>query len=247
MTLGSKSDLRGMRRVGRLVADAHAYLARQVKIGITTAELDERGAKFIRARGGRSAPQLTYRFPGFNLISVNDEIVHGVPGDRVLARGDLVKLDITVELGGFVADAARTIAMPGAPDVARRLARCARRAFTAAMAQARDGRPVRGIGRAIEREVARDGFAVVRELTGHGVGRSIHESPTVLNYEDPHDRVILHEGMVLAVEPIITERPARTVEERDGWTIRARNHALSAHYENTIVVRQGRPLVLTAA
>ena len=247
MTLGSRADLDGMRRVGRLVADAHAFLARHVAPGITTAQLDERGAKFIRARGGRSAPQLTYRFPGFNLISVNDQIVHGVPGERVLARGDLVKLDITVELGGFVADAARTIALPGAPEVARRLMRCARRAFTAAMKEARDERPVRGIGRAIEHEVARDGFSVVRELTGHGVGRTIHESPTVLNYEDPRDRAILHDGMVLAVEPIITERPSRTVEERDGWTIRTRNHVLSAHYENTIVVRHGRPLILTAA
>jgi len=247
MTLGSTADLKGMRRVGRLVADAHAFLAQHVAVGISTAELDERGAKFIRARGGRSAPQLTYRFPGFNLISVNDQVVHGVPGARVLQRGDLVKLDITVELDGFVADAARTIALPGAPDVARRLMRCARRAFTAAMAHALDGRPVRGIGRAIEHEVVRDGFAVVRELTGHGVGRTIHEAPTVLNYEDPRDRAILHEGMVLAVEPIITERPVRTVEERDGWTIRTRNHVLSAHYENTIVVRQGRPLILTAA
>lgn len=247
MTIGSKSDLDGMRRVGRLVADAHAYLARQVRAGITTAELDERGARFIRGRGGRSAPQLTYRFPGFNLISVNDQIVHGVPGSRVLHAGDLVKLDITVELGGFVADAARTIAMPGGPAVGRRLARCARRAFTAAMAQARDGLPARGIGRAIEQEVARDGFAVVHELTGHGVGRTIHEAPTVLNYEDPRDRVVLREGMVLAVEPIITERPSSTVEDRDGWTIRTRNHALAAHYENTIVVRRGRPLILTAA
>ncbi|MGH7670013.1 MAG: type I methionyl aminopeptidase [Gemmatimonadaceae bacterium] len=247
MTVGSKSELNGMRRVGRLVADAHAHLARQVKVGITTAELDELGAKFIRARGGRSAPQLTYRFPGFNLISVNDQIVHGVPGGRALQRGDLVKLDITVELDGFVADAARTIAMAGAPEVARRLARCARRAFTAAMVEAQDGRPLRGIGRAIEQEVVRDGFVVVRELTGHGVGRTIHESPAVLNYEDPNDRVMLREGMVLAVEPIITERPARTVEERDGWTIRTRNHALSAHYENTILVQQGRPLILTAA
>ena len=247
MTIGSASDLRGMRRVGLLVARAHAFLAGLVKPGITTAELDERGAEFIGARGGRSAPQLTYRFPGFNLISVNDQIVHGVPGHRVLQRGDLVKLDITVELDGFVADAARTIAMPGAPDVARRLARCARRAFTAAMRQARDGRPVRGIGRVIEREALRDGFAVVRELSGHGVGHTIHESPTVLNYEDRRDREMLHEGMVLAVEPIITERPGRTVEEPDGWTIRTRNHSLSAHYENTIVVQQGRPLILTAA
>ncbi len=247
MTLGSASDLRGMRRAGRLVAEAHAHLARHVKPGITTAELYERGAEFIQARGGRSAPQLAYRFPGFNLICVNDQIVHGVPGPRVLQRGDLVKLDITVDLDGYVADAARTIALPGAPQVARRLARCARRAFRAAMAEAVDGQPVRHIGRAIERVVEAEGFAVVRELTGHGVGHHIHEAPSVPNYEDPQLRAILHDGMVLAVEPILTERPTTTVEEPDGWTIRTRNHVLAAHYENTIVVRRGRPLILTAA
>lgn len=115
MTISNRSDLDGMQRVGRLVGEAHAYLATQVSPGISTAELDERGARFLRARGARSAPQLTYGFPGFNLISINDEIVHGVPGHRRLAPGDLVKIDITAELDGFVADAARTIALPAAP------------------------------------------------------------------------------------------------------------------------------------
>ena len=247
MTITTSADLKALRRVGRLVADAHVFLARLVKEGVTTAELDERGAEFIEARGGRSAPRMTYRFPGFNLISVNDQIVHGVPGKRALRHGDLVKLDITVELDGYVADAARTVPMPGAPPVARKLARCAQRAFAAAMKAAVEGQPVRAIGRAVEQVAAREGFAVARELTGHGVGRKIHEAPSVPNYDDPYARTILHDGMVLAVEPILTERPTTTVEDADGWTIRTADHGLSSHYENTIVVRGRRPLILTAA
>lgn len=247
MTVTSQAELEGMQRVGRLVAEAHAYLAGQVAPGITTEELDDRGARFLRARGARSAPQMTYGFPGFNLISVNDEIVHGVPGPRRLAAGDLVKVDVTAELDGFIADAARTIPLPGASSVARRLARCARRAFAAAMEQVVVGTPIRALGRAIEREARRQGFAVLRELSGHGVGRTIHEAPTVPNFDDPEERALITEGLVIAVEPLLAARPAHVVQAADGWTLRTNNHALAAHYENTIMVRQGRPMNLTAA
>jgi methionyl aminopeptidase len=246
MTISSREDLEGMRRVGQLVADAHAYLATQVKAGLTTAELDERGARFLRARGARSAPQFTYGFPGFNLISVNDEIVHGVPGPRRLAPGDLVKIDVTAELGGFIADAARTIALPGATSIARQLAKCARQAFDAALGAFALGRPLRSIGRVIERTAERAGFAVLRELAGHSVGRTIHEPPSMPNFDDPSERAFVHEGLVLAVEPMIATRRARVIEDPDGWTLRTHNGALAAHYENTIVIREGRPLILTA-
>ncbi len=245
MTISNRSDLEGMERVGRLVAEAHAYLATQVVPGISTAELDERGADFLRARGARSAPQLTYGFPGFNLISVNDEIVHGVPGPRRLMASDLVKIDVTAELDGFVADAARTIAMPEAPPIARRLAQCAREAFRAALAVVGPGIPVRRLGRAVERTARRAGFAVLRELAGHGVGRTIHEAPSVPNFDDPNERGTLHEGLVLAIEPMLASRPATVREDADGWTLRTHNGALAAHYENTILIRQGRPVILT--
>ena len=246
MTISSRGDLEGMQRVGQLVADALAYLAAQVKPGMTTAELDELGERFLRARGARSAPQFTYGFPGFNLISVNDEIVHGIPGQRLLAAGDLVKIDVTAELGGFIADAARTIALPGASSVALRLAKCARQAFDAALGAFAPGRPLRSIGRVIERSVERAGFAVLRELAGHGVGRTIHEPPTMPNFDDPGERATVHEGLVLAVEPMIASERARVVEDPDGWTLRTHNGALAAHYENTIVVRHGRAINLTA-
>jgi len=247
MTVSNQSDLEGMERVGRLVAEAHVWLATQVAPGITTAELDDHGARFLKARGARSAPQFTYGFPGFNLISVNDEIVHGIPGPRRLDPGDVVKLDITAELDGFIADAARTIVLPGAPPVANRLARTARQAFKSAMHVIAPGQPVRLIGRAIERTAHRAGFAVLRELTGHGVGRTIHEHPTVPNFDDPRERAVLHEGLVIAVEPMLSSRPAAVVEDQDGWTLRTSNGALAVHYENTIMIRNGKPVILTIA
>jgi methionyl aminopeptidase len=221
-------------------------MATQVCAGITTAELDERGAKFLRARGARSAPQIVYGFPGFNLISVNDEIVHGIPGARRLTSSDLVKVDITAELDGFVADAARSYALPDAPPIARRLAQCAREAFRAAIAVVSPGVPLRRLGRAVERTARRAGFAVLRELAGHGVGRTIHEEPSVPNFDDPNERAILHDGLVLAVEPMLASRSASVVEDADGWTLRTDNGALAAHHENTIVLRHGRAIVLTA-
>ena len=245
MTISNRSDLDGMQRVGRLVGEAHAYLATQVSPGISTAELDERGARFLRARGARSAPQLTYGFPGFNLISINDEIVHGVPGHRRLAPGDLVKIDITAELDGFVADAARTIALPAAPPSCPPSGPMRPPSVYGGLGGGLPRRPLRSLGCAVERTAYRAGFAVLRELMGHGVGRTIHELPTVPNFDDPSAQGVLHEGLVLAVEPLLASRPAVVVEDPDGWTLRTHNGALAAHHENTIVILQGRPVILT--
>lgn len=245
MTVGSKSDLSGLTRVGALVARALHEMREAARPGLSTAQLDEIGAGFLRRNGARSAPQLSYGFPGFSCISVNEEIVHGVPGPRVLRPGDVLKLDVTAELDGYVADAAITVTLPPVRLEARQLQLCARSAFSRAMGVARAGQAVREIGRAIEDEVRRRGFSVVREMCGHGVGRTIHEQPTVPNYYSALTRGTLAEGMVLAVEPIISAAPARVVEEPDGWTLRTHNRCLAAHYEHTIVVQAGEPLIVT--
>ncbi|HVE79940.1 MAG TPA: type I methionyl aminopeptidase [Gemmatimonadaceae bacterium] len=247
MTISSHSDLEGMRRVGRLVALTLAEMRAALRPGVTTEMLDDVAARFATGHGARSAPRLTYDFPGFTCISVNEEIVHGIPGARVVRGGDVVKLDVTLELDGFIADSAVTAVVPPASAEARRLQRCARSAFNQAMQVARAGSPLSGLGLAVEREVARAGFAVVRELGGHGVGRRIHERPSVPNHFDASVREILGDGLVIAVEPMVTALPARVVEEPDGWTLRTHNRALAAHHEHTIVIRRGAPLVLTAA
>jgi methionyl aminopeptidase len=245
MTVSSASDLYGLERVGLLVAQALQLMEHETRPGLSTAQLDDIGAAFLRRHGARSAPQLSYNFPGFSCISVNEQIVHGVPGPRVLAAGDIVKIDVTAELDGFIADAAITVTLAPVSAEARRLRKCAHRAFAQAMAVARAGTPIREIGRAVEEEVRRHDFAVVKEMCGHGVGRSIHEAPSVPNYYSSLTRGVLKEGMVLAVEPIISATPARVVEEPDGWTLRTDNGSLAAHYEHTVVIRAGEPLLIT--
>jgi methionyl aminopeptidase len=236
-----------MRRVGQLVAQTIARMREHVRPGVTTAALDDVAARFAGAAGARSAPRLTYAFPGFTCISVNDEIVHGIPGPRRLAPGDLVKLDVTLELDGYMADSAVTVAVPLADEGARRLQRAARLAFNQGLAAARAGRQLREVGRAVEAAARRGGAAVLRDLTGHGIGRRLHEAPSVPNWDDPAAREVLHEGLVLALEPMVAAAPARVVEKADGWTLRTHNGALAAHHEHTIVIRRGAPIVLTAA
>jgi len=247
VTISSESELAGMRRVGRLVARTLAHMRAQVRPGVTTAELDAAGAQLARAAGARSAPQLTYDFPGFNCISLNEEIVHGIPGPRVLAPGDVVKLDVTLELDGYMADSAVTVLVPPVRPEVQRLQRAARVAFNRGLDAARAGRTLRDVGRAVEAAARREGMVVLRELEGHGIGRRLHEAPGVPNWADPRASQVLREGLVLALEPMLAGEAARVVEEPDGWTLRTHNRALAVHHEHTIVIRRGAPIGLTAA
>lgn len=247
MSIESPGDLEAMREVGRITRAILDALERHVRAGVSTADLDEIAAAILAERGARSAPALVYGFPGHALISINDEIVHGVPGPRRLERGDLVKLDVTVEKDGYFADAARTVIVGRGTDTAQRLVACARAAFRAALAVARAGTRVNEIGRAVDQEVRRHGFTVVRGLTGHGVGRTIHEEPSVPNHYDRWQRDVLTDGLVLTIEPLISAGSAATVQDDDGWTVRTRDGSLSAHHEHTLVITRHDPLILTAA
>ena len=246
MSIESPADWRGLRAASNVARAALDALEHAVRPGVTTAELDAIAAEVFAAQGARSAPALVYGFPGTVLISVNDEMVHGVPGERTIEGADLVKLDVTVEKNGYIVDAARTVAVEPVSKTARRLAACAEAAFHAALGVARAGVPVNEIGRAVEDEVRRHGFTVVRELSGHGVGRTIHEAPSVPNYWNPHQRDVLTDGLVLTIEPIITAGSSRLMTDRDGWTMRTRDGSLSAHHEHTLVITRDVPIVLTA-
>jgi methionyl aminopeptidase len=245
MSIESAEDWNGLRRAGRIAHLTLEALESHVRPGITTAELDAVAAGVFDAHGARSAPALVYGFPGTVLISVNDEIVHGVPGPTRLAAGDVVKLDVTLEKDGYVADAARTVIVGSGTDVAERLVACAKSAFAAALLVARAGTKVNEISRVVEGEVRRRGFSVVRGLGGHGVGRTIHEAPSVPNHYDPRQLDVLTDGLVLTIEPIISAGSERTRQDRDGWTIRTRDGSLAAHYEHTLVITRDRPIVLT--
>jgi methionyl aminopeptidase len=247
MSIESSADLDAMRVVGRITRLTLDALERRVRPGITTAALDAVAAALFATHGARSAPALEYGFPGTVLISVNDEVVHGIPGARTLARGDVVKLDVTVEKDGYVADAARTVLVGSGTETARRLIACSRAAFRAALTVARAGTRVNEIGRAVEQEVRRHGFSVVHGLSGHGVGRAIHEEPSVPNWYDPWQRDVLTDGLVLTIEPLISAGSSRAVTDRDGWTVRTADGSLAAHHEHTLVITAQQPLILTAA
>lgn len=247
MTVESERDLTGLRKSGRVVALALKTMKESLEPGMTTAELDYVGAKVFENNGARSAPNLVYGFPGVNLISINDEAVHGVPDEQIIEPGDLVKIDVTAELDGYIADAAITVALPPAPLLHERLRDSAESAFWRAASVARAGRPVNKIGRAIETSVRRDGFLVIPDCSSHGVGRTIHEPPTIPNYYDRHLHATLTKGLVITIEPIICAGSGLTAFGENGWTIKTSDGSPSAHYEHTIVVTRGSPIVLTAA
>jgi methionyl aminopeptidase len=246
VSIDSAEDLTGMESAGKVTRAVLNAMRAAVRPGISTGELDEIGASVMKSMGGQSAPKLVYGFPGANCISVNDEIVHGVPGHRRLETGDLVKLDVTVEVNGYMADACETVGVGSMRQESRRLAECARQAFHAGLAAVRPGVRACEVGRSIYKAVSRAGYSVVRELTGHGIGRTIHEPPIIPNEYDTRCSDVLTEGLVFTIEPIIAMGGPRTVTLKDGWTIRTRDRSLAAHHEHTVVVTSGGARILTA-
>jgi methionyl aminopeptidase len=247
MSIRSQAQLEKLQAIGRIVRWALDAAAAAVRPGITTAELDAIGARVLALHGAESAPPKVYGFPGALCISVNDEAIHGIPGRRAIKAGDLVKLDLVAEKDGFYADAAVTVACGEPGATARALVECAESAFQLGAAAARAGNRVSDIGRAVERETHRRGFQVMRALCGHGVGRTIHEPPSVPNYHDPRFRARLTEGLVITIEPIVAAGNGKGELQLDRWTIRTADRSLSAHYEHTVVITKGAPILLTAA
>jgi methionyl aminopeptidase len=247
MSITTEEELRALRAAGEAVSRVLEAMKQEVRPGVTTAELDEVGAAVMRSQGARSAPAMVYQFPGANCISINEEAVHGIPAQRQLRDGDLVKLDVTVEKDGFMADAAVTVPVGQVSDADQKLMACAEHAFEKALLVARAGFRVFDIGRAVEKEVKRDGFSVIRELGGHGIWRTIHEKPRVPNFADTTATEFLSEGMVITIEPIIAAGKGEVQTGRDGWTVCTVDRSRSAHYEHTIVITRGRPIILTAA
>ncbi len=247
MTAQAQEHLAGLRAIGRIVALALAEMQRCAVAGMTTAELDAVGARALEGFGAQATPKRVYGFPGTACISINDEVVHGIPGDRVIRPGDLIKIDLTADRDGFVADATRIVLVPPASPVAAELAACAQAAFEHALRVARADNPIRQIGRAIENEARHCGFSVVHELAGHGVGRTIHEDPVIPNFDDPVCTGRLTEGLVITIEPMIIAGSRRIRHADDKWTVLTADGSLAAHFEQTIMVTAGEPIIITAA
>ena len=244
MSIETEEELEGLRRAGHVVAVVLRELRRRVQPGVPTGELDALAGRVFARHGARSAPKLVYDAPSEIFISVNDEAVHGVPGRRRLRRGDLVKLDVTAELDGFYADACITVPVGPANPRATRLMRAADAALKAGLAAATDGAPVRAVSQAVADEARRYGVSPLDDLGGHGIGRTIHEEPSVPNTPGD-DPTVLHAGLVITIEPILGAGGPGIAAGDDGWTISTADGAPAAHVEHTIVVTDGAPLILT--
>lgn len=246
MIITSERDLEALKKIGRIVALAREEMIKNIKPGITTAELDRIGEEVLSQYGARSAPRYEYNFPGATCISINEVAAHGIPDERIVKEGDLVNIDISAELDGYFADTGVTITVEPSSSLAKKLCECSKSAFYKAMEKVRPGVKLNQIGRAIHNEARNNGFTVIKDLTGHGIGRRLHEEPEyVPNFFDKSQDYLLKEGLVLAIEPFISAGSEFTVEEKDGWTLRTEDKSLVAQYEHTIVVTKGEPIIIT--
>jgi methionyl aminopeptidase len=247
MTADSQKDIQYLKAIGRVCAETLRRMMDATRAGMTTGELDEIGRAFLEGEGARSAPQVTYNFPGATCISVSPVIAHGIPGEHVLQSGELIHIDVSAELDGYYADTGASMVVSKRERSLEKLLEATKATLAKALRTAKAGSPLNGIGRTVQNEAGRRGYNVIYDLTGHGIGRSLHESPKeILNYYNPNDRRILSEGLVLAVEPFLTTGIGRVVEEKDGWALRTMDRAIAAQFEHTIVVTRDEPIVLTA-
>ncbi len=246
MSIEGQHDVDGLQRAGAAVAEARDVMASLIAPGMTTAELDAIGAEVLERHGARSAPKRAYNFPGTTCISVNDELAHGVPSRRkVLREGDLVNIDVSAELDGYWADTGASFAVGQVSPRARSLLAATKQALTDAMSEARAGQPLRNIGWAVEQRARKHGFRVIRTLCGHGVGRHIHEDPSVPNTWDRRERTTLWEGLVITIEPFLTTGATTVVEADDGWTLMTPDGSIGAQFEHTMIITKDQPIVLT--
>jgi len=246
MTIETEDDVVALQRIGRIVSSVLHRMLDAAEPGMTTRELDELGARWLAEHGARSAPQLTYDFPGATCISINEEAAHGIPGDRVIRPGDVLNIDVSAELDGYFADTGGTRVVPPGNPQKTRLCHATRMALEAAMNHARAGQPLNGIGAAIERTAKTYGFKVIENLGSHGVGRALHEAPEhIAGYFDPSDRRVLQEGMVITIEPFLSTKSRVVNEAADGWTLVGVPGNLSAQYEHTMIITKGAPIVVT--
>lgn len=241
------SEVASMRIACRLSAEVLAEVAAAVRPGITTGELDAYAAERMQVRGVKSAFFGYHGFPGYTCISLNEEVVHGIPGARVVNAGDIVSIDLGVVADGFIGDNAVTVVVGGVDSEVERLCDICHSSLLAGIAAAVPGARVGDIGHAVQKMAEDAGFSVVRDYCGHGVGRSLHEDPQIPNYGSPGRGPLLKPGMTLAIEPMINQGTWEVDVMRNRWTVKTKDRKYSAHFEHTILVTDGPPEILTCA
>jgi methionyl aminopeptidase len=242
----SKAEREKMRQAGHIVADVLAELRTAVQPGITTGELDARAAAILRKTGATASFLGYHSYPASICASVNDEVVHGIPGDRELQEGDIVSLDFGAIYQGWHGDSATTVPVGKIPAEVEHLLKVTQDALERGIAAARAGNRIRDISRVIQQHVEDAGFAIVKDYGGHGIGRSMHEDPQIMNYVDPgYPNPVLRPGMVIAIEPIVVMGNAETIDLPDGWTVVTEDGSYAAHFEHTVAITEGDADILT--
>jgi methionyl aminopeptidase len=248
MTIETSEEIEGLLRIGHVVAVVRDTLLEVARPGMTTAELDAIGAKLLEEHGAQSAPKHLYQFPGYTCISINEEVAHGIPGERVILEGDMLNVDVSASMGGFFADTGASRVMGDAArfPAQHKLCSAGQEALEAALSVVRAGVQFRVMGRAIE-EVARGrGFRIIRNLCSHGVGRALHEQPDYIpSYDDRADIRRFKEGDVITIEPFLTTGRTQVHEGADGWTMLNAPGSITAQYEHSLIITRERPILLT--
>lgn len=246
MTLNNDEDLQRLKEIGRICANAVQIMGAALEPGITTAELDAIGRKVLEDAGARSAPELTYNFPGATCISVNEEIAHGIPGARVIQAGDLVNIDVSAEKNGLFADTGSSFAVPPIKPQIERLCRDGKRAMWVGLNEVKAGKPLAAIGNAIGSFARKNRYTLVTNLASHGVGRSLHEEPTeIATWPDKHEKRRMTDGMVFTIEPFLSLGAQWAEGGDDEWTLYSEPRAPTVQYEHTVVVTRNGPVVVT--
>lgn len=241
----TREQIEKMRIAGEILAKLDEVLRKEIKPDVTTKQLDSIAEEFIRSQGAVPSFKGYGGFPSSICTSVNDEIVHGIPSERKLKQGDIISIDMGSYIGGYHADAARTYAVGEITPELQKLIDVTKQSFFEGIQYAKQGCHLNQIGIAIQKYVEQNGFSVVREYVGHGIGRKLHEDPSVANYREQRKGILLKRGMALAIEPMVNMGSYQLKVLKDGWTAVTRDGLCAAHYENTVVITNGEPEILT--
>jgi methionyl aminopeptidase len=248
MSITREAELNGMKKISEIVAIVLREMRTYASPGMTTKQLDDFGGKLLQDLGAKSAPKLTYDFPGWTCISINNEIAHGIPAEhKILQEGNLVNIDVSAEIDGFWSDNGGSFVLGEDLFQHQKLVDASRNILQKAISQIKGGVRISEIGRFIETEAKKSGYKVIRNLTGHGVGKSLHEAPfEIPNFYDKYNRARFHKNSVVAVETFISTHSSIANTEKDGWTLTGNNGGYTAQHEHTIIVTDGEPVILTA-
>lgn len=248
MTIETDEDLTKLKEIGRIVAVTLKEMMARTEPGMTTLELDQIGKQLLELNGAKSAPKITYGFPGYTCISVNEEAAHGIPGSKVIQPGDIINIDVSAEKDGYFADTGGSFVVPPSDFLKDKLISSTKLALNHACRNAKAGRQLNVIGKSIQKVAKQKGFRIIKNLCSHGVGRGLHEEPKEIpGYYEPRDLRKLHNGLVITIEPFLSTKSKFVSESSDGWTLLGDDGNLSAQFEHTMVITKGEPILLTVA